>query len=47
MGGRTLNLDEMQTLKKDLLATQSPEYSPDGKRTTIILRPDDLEKMFN
>ena len=47
MGGRTLNLDEMQTLKKDLLGTQSPEYSPDGKRTTIILRPDDLEKMFN
>ena len=47
MGGRTLNLDEMQTLKKDLLATQSPEYSPDGRRTTIILRPDDLEKMFN
>ena len=47
MGGRTLNPDEMQTLRNDLLGTQSPEYSPDGKRTMIILRPDDLEKMFN
>lgn len=47
MGGRTLNPDEMQTLRNDLLSTQSPEYSPDGKRTMIILRPDDLEKMFN
>jgi DNA mismatch repair protein MutL len=46
-GGRTLSTEEMQTLKDNLLATQSPEYSPDGKRTTVILRPEDLEKMFN
>jgi len=34
-------------LKDDLLATQQPEFSPDGRKTTIVLRPDDLERMFN
>ncbi|MBO7568272.1 MAG: DNA mismatch repair endonuclease MutL [Bacteroidales bacterium] len=47
MGGRTLSNEEMQTLRDDLLATQQPEFSPDGRKTTIILRPEDLEKMFN
>jgi len=47
MGGRSLSNEEMQTLKDDLLATQQPEFSPDGRKTTIILRPEDLEKMFN
>ena len=47
MGGRSLSTEEMQTLKDDLLATQQPEFSPDGRKTTIVLRPDDLEKMFN
>ena len=47
MGGRPLSTEEMQTLKDDLLATQQPEFSPDGRKTTIVLRPDDLERMFN
>ena len=47
MGGRSLSNEEMQTLRDDLLATQQPEFSPDGRKTTIILRPEDLEKMFN
>jgi DNA mismatch repair protein MutL len=47
MGGRSLSTEEMQTLKDDLLATQQPEFSPDGRKTTIVLRPDDLERMFN
>ena len=47
MGGRSLSTEEMQTLKDDLLATQQPEFSPDGRKTTIVLRPEDLEKMFN
>lgn len=47
MGGRSLSNEEMQTLKDDLLATQQPEFSPDGRKTTIVLRPEDLEKMFN
>jgi DNA mismatch repair ATPase MutL len=47
MGGRSLSNEEMQTLKDDLLATQHPEFSPDGRKTTIVLRPEDLEKMFN
>ena len=47
MGGRSLSNEEMQSLRDDLLATQQPEFSPDGRKTTIILRPEDLEKMFN
>lgn len=47
MGGRSLSTEEMQTLKDDLLATQQPEFSPDGRKTTIVLRPEDLERMFN
>lgn len=47
MGGRSLSTEEMQTLKDDLLTTQQPEFSPDGRKTTIVLRPDDLERMFN
>lgn len=46
-GGRTLNTEEMQQLKDTLLATQSPEYSPDGKKAVIIMKFEDLEKKFN
>lgn len=46
-GGATLSNEEMTSLKDALLATQQPDFSPDGKRAAIILRPDDLEKMFN
>lgn len=44
--GTTLSADEMSSIIDQLFACQSPNYSPDGKKTTFILELDKIDQFF-
>jgi DNA mismatch repair protein MutL len=44
--GKSLTREEMQEIIDKLFACEMPNYSPDGKKTVIILSNDDIEKKF-
>jgi DNA mismatch repair protein MutL len=44
--GQKLTKEEMQVLVDQLFACNSPNFSPSGKPTLIILTTEDLDKMF-
>ncbi len=45
--GVSLNKEEMTSLIDQLFACQSPNYSPDGKKTTFILELEKIDQFFN
>lgn len=44
--GTTLNAEEMSSIIDQLFACQSPNYSPDGRKTTFILELDKIDQFF-
>ena len=44
--GATLNMEEMSSLIDQLFACKSPNYSPDGRKTTFILELDKIDQFF-
>lgn len=44
--GQVLSKQEMETLVADLFATESPNYTPDGKVVLNIIMQENIEKMF-
>jgi len=44
--GKELGQEEMRQLADQLFACEAPGYTPSGKPTVVILRLDDIEKMF-
>lgn len=44
--GSTLNAEEMSSIIDQLFACQSPNYSPDGRKTTFILELDKIDQFF-
>ena len=45
--GEVLSLAEMITLVDDLFATELPAYTPDGKKTYVIIEDAELDKLFH
>lgn len=45
--GQALETAEMQTLLKDLYATSTPNYTPEGKKIIVILKSEQIDKLFN
>ncbi|WP_420385022.1 DNA mismatch repair endonuclease MutL [Roseivirga sp.] len=44
--GTTLNAEEMSSIIDQLFACKSPNYSPEGKKTTFILELDKIDQFF-
>ena len=44
--GQVLSNEEMNGLVDSLLTSTSPNYTPDGKTTLVVLQEDELEKLF-
>lgn len=44
--GTILQQQEMQQIVADLFSCKVPDTSPSGRKTLVILRPDDINKMF-
>ena len=45
--GSTLSAEEMSSIIDQLFACKSPNYSPDGRKTTFILELDKIDQFFN
>ena len=44
--GQVLSNEEMNALVDGLLTSTSPNYTPDGKTALVVIKEDELEKMF-
>ena len=44
--GTALSAEEMSSIIDQLFACQSPNYSPDGRKTTFILELDKIDQFF-
>lgn len=44
--GQVLSNEEMNALVDGLLTSASPNYTPDGKTALVVIKEDELEKMF-
>lgn len=44
--GQVLSNEEMNNLVDNLLTSTSPNYTPDGKTVLVVMKEDELEKMF-
>lgn len=44
--GQVLSNEEMNHLVDGLLTSTSPNYTPDGKTALVVIKEDELEKMF-
>ena len=44
--GQVLSNEEMNHLVDGLLTSASPNYTPDGKTALVVIKEDELEKMF-
>ncbi len=45
--GKNMQKEEMENLINELFSCKSPELSPDGKNTLVILPLDQIDQMFN
>lgn len=45
--GKSMQREEMENLINELFSCESPELSPDGKKTLVLLPIDQLDQMFN
>ena len=45
--GEVLSLAEMNRIVDELFATEMPSYTPDGKKTFIVIEPQNIEDMFS
>ena len=46
VAGQVLSNEEMNALVDGLLTSTSPNYTPDGKTALVVIKEDELEKMF-
>ena len=44
--GQVLSNDEMSNLADSLLTSSSPNYTPDGKTALVVLKEEEIEKLF-
>ena len=44
--GQVLSNEEMNNLVDNLLTSSSPNYTPDGKTALVVLKEDEIEKLF-
>ena len=44
--GQVLSNEEMNNLVDSLLTSSSPNYTPDGKTALVVLKEDEIEKLF-
>ena len=44
--GQVLSNEEMNNLVDGLLTSSSPNYTPEGKTALVVLKEEDLEKLF-
>jgi len=44
--GQILSQQEMESLLGDLFESEDPNYTPDGNRITVLIKQEELEKMF-
>jgi len=44
--GQVLSNEEMNNLVDGLLTSTSPNYTPDGKTTLVVMKEEDIEKLF-
>ena len=44
--GQVLSNEEMNNLVDGLLTSASPNYSPDGKTALVVIKEEELEKLF-
>ena len=44
--GQVLSNEEMNNLVDGLLTSTSPNYTPDGKTALVVIKEDELEKLF-
>lgn len=44
--GQVLSNEEMNNLVDSLLTSTSPNYTPDGKTTLVVMKEDEIEKLF-
>lgn len=45
--GEVLSLAEMSALVNELFATEVPSYTPDGKKTFVVLEDSDIDEIFS
>ena len=45
--GEALSLAEMSALVNELFATEVPSYTPDGKKTFVVLEDSNIDEMFS
>lgn len=45
--GEVLSSVEMNVLVDELFATEMPSYTPDGKKTFIVIEDQNIEDMFS
>lgn len=45
--GEVLSLAEMSALVNELFATEVPSYTPDGKKTFVVLEDSNIDEMFS
>ena len=44
--GQVLSNEEMNNLVDGLLTSTSPNYTPDGKTALVVMKEDEIEKLF-
>ncbi|MEH0158069.1 DNA mismatch repair endonuclease MutL [Limibacter armeniacum] len=44
--GQVMETAEMRSIIEQLFACSNPNYSPDGRKTIVLLRMDEIEKLF-
>jgi DNA mismatch repair protein MutL len=44
--GKVLRVSEMQHLVDELFACENPNYTPDGKKTIVIMKIEDIDKLL-
>ena len=44
--GQVLSSEEMNNLVDELLTSTSPNYTPDGKTALVVMKEEEIEKLF-